>query len=184
MEEKEQSKTSFSREVFDWIQTIAVAVVSVVIIFTFIIRIVQVEGPSMTPTLLEGERVVVSEIFYTPKVGDVVVVCVPGRTDPFVKRIIAMDGDVVDFDFEKNRLVINGEPIEEEYINEEMSRYDWYRSDIYPVTVGKNQVFVCGDNRNHSTDSRYETVGCIDKNNIMGRVVFILTPLNKFGVVK
>ena len=184
MKHAPKNQTSAAKEMFEWLQTIAVAVVIVVLTFTFILRVVRVDGPSMTPTLLDGQRVIVTELFYEPEVGDVVVVCVPGKSDPYVKRIIATEGQVVDYSLSQNCLIVDGVPLEEEYINEEMTRLDWYSDSVYPVTVGEGEIFVCGDNRNHSSDSRYADIGPIDTSNVMGKVVLIMTPLSEFGLVK
>ncbi len=177
-------KNTPAQEIFEWLETISVAVVIVVMVFTFVFRVVRVDGPSMTPTLIDDQRVIVTELFYEPKVGDVVVVCVPGKSDPYVKRIIATEGQTVDYSLSQNCLVIDGVPLEESYINEPMTRLDWYSQDIYPVTVGKGQIFVCGDNRNYSSDSRYPDIGPIDTSNVMGRVSFIISPFKDFGLVK
>ncbi len=177
-------KNSTAKEIFEWIETAAIAVVIVVCVFTFVCRVVMVDGPSMTPTLLDGQRVVVAELFYKPQTGDVVIACIPGKSDPYVKRIIATEGQTVDFNQYTGKLTVDGKDIDEPYINEPMTRIDWYDPDIYPVTLGKDEVFICGDNRNHSNDSRYSSIGPVDVDNIMGRVVFVLTPFNNMGKVK
>ncbi len=185
MKHRAQSqKNTTEKELFEWLETIAYAVVIVVLTFTFAFRVVKVDGPSMTPTLLDGQRVIVTELFYKPEVGDVVVVCVPGKNDPYVKRIIATEGQTVDYSLSQNCLVVDGTPLEEEYINEEMTRLDWYNENVYPVTLKEGEIFVCGDNRNHSSDSRYADIGPIDTSNIMGKVAVVLTPFSDFGLVK
>jgi len=181
---RQKEARSKSAEFFDWLEVIAVAVVTVVSLFTFVCRIVMVDGESMVPTLQDRQRVVVTELFYTPKVGDVVIACVPGKSDPYVKRVIASEGQTVDFDFEAHQLVVDGVAITEEYINETMTRTDWYSENRFPLTVPEGQVFICGDNRNNSNDSRYDNVGPIDEENIMGKVVFVLTPFNQAGLVE
>ncbi len=184
MKHDNTEKNSAAKEVFEWIETAAIAVVIVVCIFTFICRVVMVDGPSMTPTLLDGQRVVVAEIFYKPKVGDVVIACIPGKSDPYVKRVIAAEGQTVDFNQLSGKLMVDGVELDEPYLNEPMTRIDWYDPSVYPLTLGKDEVFICGDNRNHSNDSRYSSIGPVDVDNIMGRVVFVLTPFNQMGKVK
>ena len=184
MKHAQKKQISAANEMFEWLQTVAVAVVLVVLTFTFVFRVVRVDGPSMTPTLLDGQRVIVTELFYEPKAGDVVVVCVPGKSDPYVKRVIATEGQVVDYSLSLNRLVVDGVPLEENYINEEMTRLDWYSDEIYPITLKEGEIFVCGDNRNHSSDSRFADIGPIDTSNVMGKVQFIMMPFKEMGLVK
>lgn len=171
-------------ELFEWIETLALALVVAVLVFSFVCRIVSISGPSMTPTLLDKDRVVVTNFMYTPKVGDVVVISVPGQSEPFIKRVVALEGQVVDFDLEEGRLLVDGSPVDEPYINERMTLFAWYNAERFPYTVPENHVFFMGDNRNHSMDSRYAQIGSVDARQIVGRAVFRLYPFNKIGAVK
>ena len=169
-------------EIYDWIQCVVVALVICVLLFSFFARLIDVIGPSMYPTLEDGDKVLVSNLFYTAKQGDIVIFRKDAYKDePLVKRIIAVEGQTVDIDFDMGIVYVDGEAIEETYIAELTTgeRYDFDG----PVTVPKNCVFVLGDNRRHSTDSRYSVIGMIDERCIMGKVYFSIYPLKNFGSV-
>lgn len=180
------------RELFEWLDIVVASIIAVVIIFTFVFRIVAIEGPSMMDTLFDGERVVISNLFYEPKRGDVVVISrntensgeVGSYDEPIIKRVIATEGEVVDIDFVKGIVYVDGVALKEAYIREPT-----YRSfDItFPVRVKENCVFVMGDNRNDSLDSRSSQIGdngMIDEKYILGHAVLRVFPLNKFGRLK
>ncbi len=167
----------------EWIEVIAVSVMLVLIIFTFFGRLTTVDGDSMYPTLHNGERLIVSDLFYTPDRGDIVVLQEQNGffKTPLVKRIIATGGDTVEFDFENWAVYVNGERLDEDYINREigLSMKNYGCTDS--VTVPKGYVFVMGDNRNHSTDSRDSLVGFVAEDDIMGEVVMRILPLSRAG---
>lgn len=171
------------RETYDWIQCLITALIICVVVFVFFIRVIDVSGSSMNPTLQDGDKMLVSDLFYKPKVGDVVIFK-KDEYDPdraLVKRVIATEGQVVNIDFDKGIVYVDGEPIEEDYISElTANKLDF----IGPQTVPDNCVFVMGDNRNASTDSRDARLGCVDERYIMGRVYFTLFPVKNIGVVK
>ena len=171
-------------ELFEWIEMLAVALVIVVLVFSFVCRVVSINGPSMTPTLLTGDRVIVTSFLYTPEAGDVIVVAVPGQSEPYIKRIIALEGQTVDFDLEKRQLIVDGEYIDEPYINEQMQDFYWYSSTRFPCTVPEGHVFFMGDNRNHSVDSRFEQIGTVDVHHIIGQAVFRLYPFRSIGAIR
>ena len=136
------------------------------------------------PTLLNGDRVIVTSFLYTPEAGDVIVVAVPGQSEPYIKRIIALEGQTVDFDLEKRQLIVDGEYIDEPYINEQMQDFYWYSSTRFPCTVPEGHVFFMGDNRNHSVDSRFEQIGTVDVHHIIGQAVFRLYPFRSIGAIR
>ena len=171
-------------DLYEWVEMIVMALVSVMIVFTFIFRVVTISGPSMIPTLRDGQRVVVSNLFYTPKVGDVVVFSLREQSEPYIKRVIAVEGQTVDFNQVTRKLIVDGVEFAEPYINEAMLNYkEWYDPDYYPITVGEGQYFVCGDNRNHSYDSRYPSMGLVDAEEIVGHALFIIFPFTQIGGV-
>lgn len=171
------------KETYDWIQCLIVALIICVILFIFFIRIIDVSGTSMNPTLLNGDKMLVSDLFYRPKAGDVVVF----KTDSYdpdkalVKRIIATEGQEINIDFENGIVYVNGDPIQEDYINElTNTKLDF----IGPQTVPEGCVFVMGDNRNASTDSRKKEIGMVDERMILGRVYCVIFPLTELGWVE
>ncbi len=166
------------KETYDWIQCLIVALIICVILFIFFIRIIDVSGTSMNPTLLNGDKMLVSDLFYRPKAGDVVVF----KTDNYdpdkalVKRIIATEGQEINIDFENGIVYVNGDPIQEDYINElTNTKLDF----IGPQTVPEGCVFVMGDNRNMSTDSRKAEIGMVDNRMILGRAYAIIFPISE-----
>ena len=177
-EKKEAEKT----DVFDWVQCIVTALVACILIFTFLGRTVSVSGPSMEKTLFAGQRVIVSNLFYTPKQGDIVVFRKDTyKEEPLVKRIIACEGQTVDIDFAEGIVYVDGVALDEDYVNTPTNLQLDFDGEI---TVPEGCVFVMGDNRNHSNDSRDDRIGCVDTRYIIGRVVFRISPLSVFGFVE
>ena len=161
-------------DIFDWVQSLVVALLVCVLLFTFIGRIVNVSGTSMLDTLRNNDRIVISDLFYTPKRGDIVVLRKTSFSDePIVKRVIALGGQTVNIDFEKGVVYVDGEALDEPYILEPTRR----RIDFEDETlVPEGCVFVMGDNRNGSTDSRDLRIGCVDERLIIGKALFLLIP--------
>jgi signal peptidase I len=171
-----------NRNALDWYESIVFAILLVAVIFTFAVRIVRVDGHSMDNTLADGERLLISSTPYTPERGQVVVVdryAAYGK--PLVKRVIAVGGDTVDINFGTGVVSVNGTPLEEPYTAEPTYLQE---SVTFPLTVPDGCLFLMGDNRNHSMDSRAEEIGCIDQRDILGRALARLMPLNKFGVIE
>lgn len=171
------------REIYDWIQCLISALIICVVIFVFCIRVIDVNGTSMLPTLQHGNKMLVSGMFFKPKYGDVVVF----KSDTYdpnkalVKRVIAVGGDEINIDFDKGVVYVNGEPVDEPYINDlTATKIDF----IGPKEVPDNCVFVMGDNRNASTDSRDSRIGMVDSRTIIGRVYYVIFPLNELRMVE
>ena len=158
------------------------AALVLVLIFSFFFRIIQVDGSSMVPILVNGDKLIVWGAGYTPQRGDVVIVdSYTSYGKPLVKRVIAKGGDTVSIDYATGTVAVNGEVLQEDYIAE--PTYLGY--DVtFPYTVPEGTVFVMGDNRNQSLDSRSTYVGCIDERDILGRVLLCFMPFTDFGVVK
>ena len=177
----EKPARSVRRDLYDWIQCVVMAVIICVLLFSFFVRLVDVVGESMMPTLEPGDKIIVSNLFYTPKQGDIIVFRKDEyRDEPLVKRIIAVEGQTVDIDFNRGIVYVDGEPIDEPYIAEPTVDEEDF---VGPVTVDEGCVFVMGDNRNYSTDSRYSSIGFVDERCIMGKVYFTIFPLKNFGSV-
>ena len=171
----------FQDELYDWVQSIAVILAVVILLFTFVFRIIGVDGDSMNPTLQDRDWMVVSNLFYEPKYGDIVILTKESfMLDPIVKRVIATEGQVVDIDFTTGVVTIDGVVLDEPYIAEPTKRNLGME---FPAVVPDDCIFVMGDNRNHSSDSRDPSLGMIHKQHIIGRLLFRVFPLNKIGAV-
>ena len=181
MDSKNPNGANTRAEVYDWIQCIIFALVFCVLLFVFGARMVNVVGHSMVPTLEQNDKVIISNLFYHPKQGDIVVLRKQTLMDePIVKRIIATEGQTVDIDFDDGVVYVDGKALDEPYVNAPVHDRENFEGKI---TVPKGSVFVMGDNRNHSTDSRYSVIGCVDERCIMGKVYFTIYPLKNFGSV-
>ena len=163
-------------DAYDWLQCIVTALVCGIFIFVFIGRTIGVDGTSMLQTLHHHDRVVMSNLFFTPKYGDIVIFHSSSEDfggTPLVKRVIAVAGQTVDINFDTNEVFVDGKLLNEPYINEPTR----IRSDFEgPVTVPEGHVFVMGDNRNRSSDSRDHRVGMVDTRQILGKVLLLLIP--------
>ena len=171
-------------ELYDWMEVLIVSIAVVFSLFSFFFRIAVVDGDSMKNTLHNGEKLFLQELFYTPKQGDIIV-CQDeyfGFEKPIVKRIIATEGQTVSINCETWEVTVDGVVLEEDYVNRKSApMLGWSYGESY--TVPEGHVFVMGDNRNESRDSRDGLVGAIDERYIIGKVVFRLLPLSKFGIV-
>ena len=171
------------RELYDWIYCLLFALIVCVILFAFVFHVIDVVGSSMVPTLHNGDKMLVSGLFYKPKAGDVVVFK-KKEYDPnkaLVKRVIATEGQEINMDFANGIVYIDGEAIAEPYINElTYNKLDF----IGPKTVPEGCVFVMGDNRNASIDSRKSEIGMLDTRLILGRAYAVIYPLSVLRVIK
>ena len=173
--EQEKTVQSSRAEIYDWIQSVLAALIACVLIFVFLARMVNVDGRSMYPTLNDGDKIIISNLFYTPKQGDIVVLRKDAfMNDPIVKRVIAVGGQKIDIDFDTGIVYVDNVALKEDYVNE--LTYDRENFEG-PVTVPEGSIFVMGDNRNESTDSRYATLGCVDTRYVMGRVYCTVFPI-------
>ena len=180
---KKKEKTPMTP--FDVLEAFILALVAVILVFTSVCRITIVYGESMESTLYAGDALVVSRAHYTPKNGDIVVIHqpTPAHPEPLIKRVIAVGGQTIDIDFNTWTVTVDGQVIEEDYMLLKTDRR--ITSDYtYPMEIPEGYVFVMGDNRNHSADSRSINVGLIDERSILGRVILRIAPLDRFGSVK
>ncbi|MCQ4023132.1 MULTISPECIES: signal peptidase I [unclassified Ruminococcus] len=169
---------------FEWIQLLLPPMLVVVLLLTFVLRLIRVDGSSMKDTLFDGEQVFTTNLLYEPADGDVVVIS-HGQEypTPIIKRVIATEGQSVKIDYENNRVLVDGVVIDEPYLPEPMV-YNQLDSDLeIPDVIPEGKVFVMGDNRNHSLDSRSQKVGLINKTDIIGKAQLIWLPFNRFGFV-
>ena len=182
-EETNSPKSSIKDEIFDWVQNITFILSAIVLIFIFLVRIVGVDGESMLPTLNDRDWLITSDFLYEPENGDIVVLAKKSFLDGkmIVKRVIATEGQEIDIDFKNGIVYIDGEELREPYIADETRR----RMDFeFPAVVPEDCVFVMGDNRNHSSDSRDASLGMVHKSNILGKVILRVFPIKHFGTVK
>lgn len=174
-----QEKTSKQGDIYEWIQCIIVALIVCVVVFVFFVRIVDVNGSSMHPTLENGDKMIVTDVFYTPEQGDIVVFRKEEYADyALVKRVIATEGQTVEIDFDRHIVYVDGNRLDEPYIAEPTAnKIDFTGIQVVP----EGCVFVMGDNRNDSTDSRDERIGMVDTRNIIGKVVLVAFPFDHIG---
>ncbi|WP_298035135.1 signal peptidase I [uncultured Dysosmobacter sp.] len=176
MKEKQEKKKQEGRDLYEWVQALVCSVLTVVVIFTFVIRLIGVEGHSMVPTLQDGDRLLVmtSLLYDDYQYGDIVALRKAAFLDePIVKRVIATEGQTVDIDFTTGSVWVDGKLLKEDYINELTLLSE---GTDFPLTVPEGCVFVMGDNRNHSSDSRDVRLGTVDIRYIIGKAVFLAFP--------
>ncbi len=165
------------REAYEWVQALVCSVLAVVVLFTFVVRLIGVDGHSMVPTLQDGDRLLVttSLLSGTYHYGDIVIIQKGNFADgePIVKRVIATEGQTVDIDFANGIVYVDGEALDEPYINEPTYTDEGTQ---FPLTVPEGSIFVMGDNRNRSDDSRNAELGTVDTRYVIGRAVFLLFP--------
>ena len=149
-----------------------------VMLFTFVARIIVVSGPSMENTLIEGDLIIVWSLGYTPKQGDIVVLTQESyQEDSIVKRVIATEGQRVDIDYNSGTVYVDGEPLREDYTKEQML-LPGYGEGLNHVTVPEGCIFVMGDNRNQSADSRHPDIGIVDARCVIGRGLTVVFPFS------
>lgn len=188
-------KKSKFTELFDWFDTVVIALISVVIIFSLFFRLATIVGPSMQNTLYSGERVIITNFLYKPQYGDVVVISrnmnnsvegVITDREPIIKRVIATEGQYVDIDFEEGKVYVGADlsnmvELDEPYANgPTILKYDIE----FPVYVKEGHIFVLGDNRNNSTDSRSSSIGdlgLVDERYVLGKAVYRVWPFDAIG---
>lgn len=168
---------------YEWMEALISSLIAVMLLFTVLFRVVNVSGPSMLPNLYNGDHVLLTSYFYQPQPGDVVVIMHTAKlADPIIKRVIATGGQTVDIDFEAGRVYVDGKLLDEsDYIRNGITTQP---SDYtYPLTVPEGHLFVLGDNRAVSNDSRSDEVGTIDERYVLGKAEIIVFPFNRFGKI-
>ena len=185
LEQKEElsGSDSLKLDLYFWLQALVAALVLLILIFTFVGRIIGVSGSSMVPTLHNGDMLLLQSIGYTPKQGDVVVLTkeFDAADGPIVKRVIAVGGQHVDIDYAAGTVSVDGQVLNEPYINEAMR--EPYYENLTSVDVPEGSIFVMGDNRNNSSDSRDVTLGTVDERYVLGRALWVLLPFQNFGAI-
>lgn len=193
IKEEPPKKFNFINEAFEWADIVVTAVIAVVVIFCFVFRIATIDGDSMMNTLLDDEKVIITNFSYTPKNGDIVVISRNAENSveaqktsqaPIIKRVIATGGQTVNIDFDKGVVSVDGVELKEDY-----TRTPTYNSaDVkFPLYVPEGYVFVLGDNRAESLDSRFSVIGeggLVDERYILGHAIFRIFPTYKIGRLK
>ncbi|MDR2530829.1 MAG: signal peptidase I [Oscillospiraceae bacterium] len=183
MDSTEQNKDELFASAYEWFQSMVTAWVAIILILVFGIRHIGVEGPSMMQTLHNGNSVIMSNLFFTPKYGDVVVLRKLEFSEiPIIKRVIATEGQTVNIDYLAGTVTVDGVVLDEPYINERMQP-PWYNTIDFPLTVPEDHVFVMGDNRNHSNDGRDVRIGLVDRRDILGKAYLVLWPFSDFKLL-
>ncbi len=187
-EKTKEEKFSKRKEFFEWLDVVSVALITVIILFGFVFRVATISGTSMLNTLKHNEKVIITNLFYEPKSGDIVVISrntcnttedISEGSGPIIKRVIATENQTVDIDFEKGIVYVDGVALEEDYTSTPTT----VSHDVeFPVTVPEGHIFVLGDNREVSLDSRSSSIGnngMVDKRYVLGRAVYRIFPFNK-----
>ena len=175
---KARKEASDGRDLYLNIRVLVIMMTAFVLMFTFVARIIVVSGPSMENTLWGGDLILVWSLGYTPSQGDVVVVTQERyQEDSIVKRVIAVGGQTVDIDYYSGTVYVDGRPLEEDYTKERMQVPN-YGEGLNHVTVPEGCIFVMGDNRNNSADSRYPDIGIVDTRCVIGHGLAVLFPFH------
>ena len=192
----QKSGMRFLKAIFDYVEIFALSVLAVLIVFTFCFRICRVDGSSMNNTLVHEEKLVTTNLFYSPKQGDIIVFHLSNDhyTKPLVKRVIALGGQEIRINFTEGKVYVDGELLDEDYVyvrggeysvrSEFQKEYIRKESDgsvWFIATVPEGKVFAMGDNRNGSTDSRSYLVGFVDEDCILGKAILRLSPFTVFN---
>ena len=201
---KKKEKRTLSREIFDWVEVLVLSLSFVLLTFSYLARQAMVEGGSMEKTFYNGERIIISDLFYKPKQGDIIVFQVPHSSlteEPIIKRVIAVGGQTIYIDFDNWLVYVYDDssltveevkatvkPLDEPYIqamreefqNMPMKEDGTQDAPHYPYTVEKGKLFCMGDNRNGSTDSLSHLLKTVDERYILGKVLFRINPFTFF----
>ena len=192
---KKKTHTGVLNAALDYMEMVVFTVAAVVLLLSFCFRLCVVSGPSMNNTLLNGEKLIVSNLFYTPDTGDIIVFHQTSDVndkfnEPIVKRVIATGGEFVKIDYTQNKVYVSAdnvftedEVLEEDYIIPGKPNYLSNVANVYVYEVPEGHLFVMGDNRPVSADSRYGAVECVDERRVLGKVLFRVLPFSKFGKV-
>jgi len=181
------TKSKIIDELIEWIETLLFSFLTIILLFTFVLRTSEVNGPSMYPTFVgrddsigqSGDMLIYLSCVTDYDNGDVVVVNSVAFDEPIIKRVIATPGQTISVDYYTGSVCVDGVEIDEPYINEPTYTGSMYIE--YPITLDEGEYFIMGDNRNQSSDSRF--VGPVDEEEIFGKVIFRILPITKIGVV-
>ena len=174
--ERQEEQEDSGSSLFEWTRALVGAVLGVVLFFVFVAQMITVQGPSMQNTLYAGDKVLVlKSALCDIESGDIVMIHQYNAqlNETIIKRVIATGGQTVDIDFDTGTVYVDGVALEEDYIAERTYSAEGLS---FPVTLEEGEIFVMGDNRNHSTDSRSDLLGVIDERYVVGKAIFLLFP--------
>lgn len=168
--------------VYDILRSVFISASILILIITFVFTMVIVDGRSMQHTLESGDKIIVTKMGYQPKDGDVIVVgkSEEGYSKPIVKRVIATEGQTLKIDFENQQVIVDGKVLDEPYISSETIE----GTAEIPEVIPEGYIFVMGDNRYISMDSRYKDIGLVNVDDIVGKAVFVVFPFDRFGFIE
>ena len=184
-EKQANAKESSKNTVLLYLHDFVMWLVAILLVFLLLFRVIVVSGPSMNMTLVDGDYLLLINNFLypEPKQGDIIVAAKESfkNGEPIIKRVIATEGQWVDIDFELGIVYVNGTALDEPYTNTLTNLYEGVE---FPLMVDEGCVFVMGDNRNMSTDSRDKDIDMVDERLIIGKVYCVLFPISSFGLVE
>ena len=167
------------KSIYEFVESIFISLIVIVIVIVFAFRAVSVDGDSMLPNLHDGERLITTNLFYTPEKGDIVVFDKNNALGkPLIKRVIATEGDTIRIDYTTGDVYVNNELLIEDYI---LEKIEPVTTDDINMTIKEGYVFVMGDNRNNSQDSRSENIGQVSTKSILGKAIFRIYPFDSIG---
>lgn len=179
--DKKTEEVSLTQNGYEWLYTFITAIATVVLVLTFVFRVVSVDGSSMNNTLYDKDKLLVTNFLYTPDNGDIVVISHGQNLNkPLIKRVIATEGQTLKIDFQKGEVSVNGGIIDEPYIKDPTTKQG--DAEI-PKVIPEGMVFVMGDNRHNSKDSRFTDVGLIPVTDIVGKAQLRIFPFSSFGTL-
>lgn len=169
-------KSVVTSTVFDWLGSLFMALICVLIVMSFFFRVIDVDGPSMESTLINHDKVIITDLFYTPHQGDIVVISHGESYEKaLIKRVIATEGQDLQIDFENNKVYVDGELLKEDYIQGVTKLGDKSAEEVNGI-IPEGKVFVMGDNRSISLDSRFHDIGLISVSDIIGKAQLDIIP--------
>ena len=175
-------QSSLAQEIYQYVSSMVTVLVTLILLFTFVARLSVVDGASMEPTLLHGDVVLVRTLFYTPRQGDVVVLTKQSfQPESIVKRVIAVGGQRVRVDYGSGIIYVDDVPMEKNLWDVVPGPY--YPEELLEVTVPEGYIYVMGDHRTVSADSRYPLIGLVDQRCVIGQGVMVLFPFSDLGML-
>ena len=180
--EEDEEVFTLSGLIFDWSNAFMIALIIIVMLLTFVFRQVTVNGDSMNDTLQSGDKLILYSFMYKPQNGDIVVIS-HGKdySDPIIKRVIAVEGQSLKINYDTGEVTLDGVVLKEDYIK---GLTKWVHPSLeIPDVIPEGYVFVMGDNRENSLDSRSTQIGLIPVENIIGKAELRILPASSFGSV-